>query len=611
MNSLDSSVSSSQFSQWIDQGKQKGQLTDAVATSIVKGFSRAFEQAKQEGSQAPAVITTLFSKELENIRNHNALSDSLVTLLKEGSKAAILFPKKTIDIDWVKEKAGSKKRKQDNGESSSSSSSSSTASFSILPKKEKVTSKDLPLSLLGQLAATSYRGKEDNEELLETLLSLPKSERESFLKQIFVSTGALLHTLLTKAGGDITAISTTFLHALEGIRNAKIDLDLHGLPLDDTKLYALIKFFPNVTKLNLEGCSYITDAGIQATLGRCTQLTHLNLAGHYLSEKTKDAIATQLPELTTLHLISSNSGVNTVTDEWLDRLGKNCSQLENLYISINTVTDKGTEAIAKNCKKLRKLELLNAFEITGDGLCKIMQDCKLDSLVLENSKLSDRDLANMSGYGKQLLNLELYDCESITDKGLEAIASGFTQLEALTIEKNDHITDSGVESLTQCKQLIKLNFTMCELITNKGLDKIITNCPNLIHFSLLYCEKVEITDRELYEISVYCPQLIDLQFNGKHLITKRGIDDLTKNGKFVHLGLGTEVDDEGLHVIAKNCPKLKVMNLMGSPVTYEGVKELLTQLKSIIHILDIDDTKVTSDQYLLLKQEFPNLVIEF
>ncbi|MDB6081810.1 MAG: hypothetical protein JWO53_1082 [Chlamydiia bacterium] len=101
MQPVDSNVSSARFNEWIQKGEKEGRISNNIAIFILKKFDTALSESKKENKLAPGVITNLFFKELETLQKSKEVSESLVTLLKEGSKAALLSPKAPISVNWI------------------------------------------------------------------------------------------------------------------------------------------------------------------------------------------------------------------------------------------------------------------------------------------------------------------------------------------------------------------------------------------------------------------------------------------------------------------------------------------------------------------------------
>lgn len=89
-----------------------------------------------------------------------------------------------------------------------------------------------------------------------------------------------------------------------------------------------------------------------------------------------------------------------------------------------------------------------------------------------------------------------------------------------------------------------------------------TLCPNLTKLSL---GATGVTDKELAQIGIGCPNLTSIDLHYCRGITDKGVLDLVKGCKKLEaINLeGSSMTDEGVKTIADNCPQLASLNLKG------------------------------------------------
>ena len=126
----------------------------------------------------------------------------------------------------------------------------------------------------------------------------------------------------------------------------------------------------------------------------------------------------------------------------------------------------------------KKLNLKRNWNLTNAGLLQLLAIC---SATLEDLNLCG--LTYISGEGleslpvlKQLENLDLGNCENLTNTGLlQLLAKCFATLKDLYVWKTE-ISGEGLESLPVLKQLEKLDLAWCENLTNTGLLQLLAKC---------------------------------------------------------------------------------------------------------------------------------------
>ncbi|KAF9274981.1 hypothetical protein BGZ68_000204 [Mortierella alpina] len=173
----------------------------------------------------------------------------------------------------------------------------------------------------------------------------------------------------------------------------------------DTSLVSLSQSCPTLRRLELPGCTKITDKGLCFLLDRCQALTTLvlsNGASQNLTDRSlhqlactfnnslrvlnlanassSSALTGQNPGLMTIaiwcqNLVSLNiSHCNLVTDSLLGRLSE-CLQSLNIAHCLE-ITDEGLRMLAEACPDLRDLDITALSLVTDRGVLEIGQGCK-------------------------------------------------------------------------------------------------------------------------------------------------------------------------------------------------------------------------------------------
>ncbi|XP_019057012.1 PREDICTED: F-box protein SKP2A-like [Tarenaya hassleriana] len=141
---------------------------------------------------------------------------------------------------------------------------------------------------------------------------------------------------------DIPQLEDNSVEAIANNCHELQDLDLSkSFKLSDRSLYDLSRGCPNLTKLNISGCTSFSDTGLAYLTNSCRKLKALNLCGC----------------------------VKAATDNALQAIGRNCSQMQSLNLGwCDDISDDGVMSLAYGCPDLRTLDLCGCVRITGDSL---------------------------------------------------------------------------------------------------------------------------------------------------------------------------------------------------------------------------------------------------
>ena len=131
--------------------------------------------------------------------------------------------------------------------------------------------------------------------------------------------------------------------------------------------------------------------------------------------KNLKAVLKNYPKITSVCL----NGYNNITDEGLGVVAESCTNLISLDLSFcNEITSTGLKAIAESFPNLASLNLSNCYNISDEGLQAVAQHCTdITHLDLKSCRnITDEGLDHL----KSLTNLtDLdFDCENITAAGL-------------------------------------------------------------------------------------------------------------------------------------------------------------------------------------------------
>jgi len=246
--------------------------------------------------------------------------------------------------------------------------------------------------------------------------------------------------------------------------------------------------FINITKIDLNGCTQITNEGLKTIADSLPNLTHIDLYDTQITDEGLKTIATSecRYKLTTLILGGDVVGQN-ITDYGMGWIGANCRNLKSIHISDTRVRNRGLEF------------LMNCTEITD--------------INLKNTLVSDTGvtlLATILGDGLESINLAGGQT-IVSDTSVEAIANNCPNLKNISLARRN-ITDMGVQALAlACPLLEVINLNICP-VTNEGISKLIPQtdhpgCPNLTEIHL---KETNVTENKALELIRSLPNLIEI-----------------------------------------------------------------------------------------------------
>ena len=140
---------------------------------------------------------------------------------------------------------------------------------------------------------------------------------------------------------------------------------------------------------------------------------------------------------------------------------------------------------------------------------------------------------------RQMLEIDLHNCDLITDISVTALLVQGAQLRELRLAQCSLIHDEAFLGLPDKRRLDSLrilDLTACENLTDKAVERIIYSAPRLRNLVLAKCKKI--TDRAVLAI------------------TKLG-----KNLHYVHLGHCAHITDAAVIELVKTCNRIRYIDL--------------------------------------------------
>lgn len=317
--------------------------------------------------------------------------------------------------------------------------------------------------------------------------------------------------------------------------------------------------------MSLEHCEILPDEGIHALLS-VKQLHTLNLS--YCSSLTSAGLCS-LSELTGLKKLDvsftalSDHSLGVLCQSLaLDELVLSCCEITNLGLAflplqsnLHTLHLDHCERISnltplKRLTALRELLLSDCDGLVDDSLDPLSTLVNLQKLDLSNTYLTEACLLNLAC----LTSLQMLDVDfSFSDRGLQVIAS-LVSLQHVKVHKQ--ISNFGLKSLSGLVGLERLDLSNCRRVRDQGL----LGLTALAGLHTLNLSGVPLTDAGMVHVAKIA-SLVRLNLTGCDLITVRGVWKLVTLDKLETLTLDHCVKVSLVNRGLPQFPKLRTLEL--------------------------------------------------
>ncbi|XP_061187510.1 F-box and leucine-rich repeat protein 13-like isoform X3 [Saccostrea echinata] len=340
--------------------------------------------------------------------------------------------------------------------------------------------------------------------------------------------------------------------------------------------------------LDLSGCLQITPDGFKSLSHGCTMLQTLILNEFpTLNDDCMIAIAAKCTKINTLSILGSPlltdetfkrlannrhikklriEGNQRISDLSLKAIGKNCTDLEHLYLAdCQRLTDASLKAIA-NCSKLVVCNIADVVQITNTGVQNLAEGtcaASLRELNLTNCiRVGDMAMFNIRKF-KNLVYLSVCFCEHISEKSGIELLGQLHALVSLDIS-GCNCSDEGLSSLGKYNNHLRdVTLSECADITDLGLQKFTQQCKDIERLDLSHCKLL--TDGAIKNLAFCCRYLTSLNLAGCKLITNLSIQYLSGVCHHLHtldISGCIIITDKALKYLRKGCKKLKYLTML-------------------------------------------------
>lgn len=204
----------------------------------------------------------------------------------------------------------------------------------------------------------------------------------------------------------------------------------------------------------------------------------------------------------------------------------------------------------------------------------------------------------------KIQQLDLTNCNQVSDVGLWAIARHLIHLQLLNCTGCTQITTVGLRSISlRCSEIIELNLSNCLVIDDDSLTVIAGGAWRLQRLSLENCHRV--SDNAIAKLSKGQGEyLLYLNLNGCTSFGEfgdRGLKELSAychNLQELYINAAKRIEDTGLIALALGCPVITHLTLSGCEnISKKALKQCAMQWSKMLHFNFQKNTKLQDTDF--------------
>lgn len=351
----------------------------------------------------------------------------------------------------------------------------------------------------------------------------------------------------------------------------RLNFSFVGDYMTDAKLELFVGC-PNLERLTLVFCKYITTKSVAKVLKGCQYLQSVDITGiNHIGDDLFEVLASDCERVQGLYVPHSDA----VSSHAISTFITHAPMLKRVKITFNeTISNSLITQLVRTCPLLVEVDLTSTPNIDNHSLFTLFTALpQLRELrVTQNTNINDTFMLNVSQEVSTLNALRLVDfsgCENITDKTIDKLVTLAPKLRNLFLGKCSRITDASLKSLARLgKNIQTMHFGHCFNISDEGVKALVSSCPKIQYIDFACC--TNLTNRTLYELAelpklkrigmVKCSQITDEGL--LTMISLRGRNDTLER---VHLSYCTSLTIYPIYELLMACPKLSHLSLTAVP----------------------------------------------
>ncbi|XP_057973696.1 F-box protein At1g47056-like [Malania oleifera] len=302
-----------------------------------------------------------------------------------------------------------------------------------------------------------------------------------------------------------------------------------------------------------------------------------------------------------------------LTDAGMAAFAKNCRGLKKLSCGSCTFGAKGMNGILDNCSALEELSVKRLRGITDGAASEPIGPGVVTSSL---KTICLKELYNGQCFGpliigaKNMRTLKLFRCNGDWDKLLQVIADRVTSLVEIHLERVQ-VSDFGLAAISNSLDLEILHLVKTPECTNSGLVSVAERCKLLRKLHIDGWKANRIGDEGLIAVAKCCPNLQELVLIGVNP-TQLSLEMLASNCQNLErLALcGSEtVGDAEISCIAAKCIALKKLCIKSCPVSDQGMEALAGGCPNLVKVKVKKCRAVTSESVDWLRASRESLAV--
>ncbi|CAL5210470.1 unnamed protein product [Lathyrus oleraceus] len=415
--------------------------------------------------------------------------------------------------------------------------------------------------------------------------NIPARGLRAFSRNITTLTSLICSNIASFSTADLLLISHCFPSLQE--------LDLSN-SINDFKLNADISMvFPKLrkVKVNFYGRNHTftypwflqvcknSEFLEDVVMSNCSQLTHHGIASAILERPTLKSLS-----------ISWMSSKGDISSHFINSV-VSLKDLTCLNLSYSLISDDLLSSIATRGLPLKKLVLQYSRGYSYAGIFCLLSKCQsIQHLDLQNAYfLNDQHVVELSMFLGDLMSINLSRCGMLTELSLLSLVSNCLSLSEIKmndtrigIGREGVLNSNSFEDFVVSPQLKSLSLTHSSWLRDESIKMFASIFPNLQFLNLSNC--TNISEEGIFHVLRRCCKIRLLNLASCLQVKLHGMNFEVPQLKVLNLS-NTNVDDETLCVVSKNCSRLLQLILQNcDDITKEGIKHVLnncTQLREI------------------------------
>ncbi|XP_074579461.1 F-box protein At1g47056-like [Curcuma longa] len=275
-----------------------------------------------------------------------------------------------------------------------------------------------------------------------------------------------------------------------------------------------------------------------------------------------------------------------VTDGGMAAVAEHCPGLRKLSVGSCTFGYAGVDAVVKRCPMLEELSIkrLRGLPDASAMVESIIGAASLQSICLKEL-YNGQCFTSLIAGSSNLKTLKLIRCSGDWDRLLENIADKVPGIVEIHLEKLQ-VSDRGLAALSSCADLEILHLVKTPECTDAGLAAIAERCRLLRKIHIDGWKTNRIGDEGLIVVARQCPNLQELVLIGVNP-TARSMGLIASDcPKLERLALCSSetFGDPEIICIASKCMALRKLCIKGCPVSDQGMEALAEGCPKLVKV---------------------------